>query len=201
MSPERDPSIVWNTGGVKGVIFNLLEHVVTEARGSDTWETLLDDTGLDGAWTSVGSYPDDDLLALVTAASARLEIPANDLIRWFGKASLPLLADRYAQFFEGHSSLATFLPTLNDVIHAEVRKLYPEATVPTFAFIEIGDTRVVMVYDSPRKLCALAEGFVEGAAEQYSEKASIDQPECMLRGDGRCLMVVEIAEAEQTAGN
>ncbi|HLG00552.1 MAG TPA: heme NO-binding domain-containing protein [Acidimicrobiia bacterium] len=186
---------------MKGVIFNLLEHVVTEAHGSDTWETLLDDTGLDGAWTSVGSYPDEDLLALVAAASARLDIPANDLVRWFGKSALPLLADRYAEFFEGHAGLASFLPTLNDVIHAEVRKLYPEAIVPTFAFVEANDTHVVMAYDSPRKMCALAEGFIEGAAEQFREKITIDQPECMLRGDARCLLVVDIAESHTTSGD
>lgn len=177
---------------MKGVIFNLLEQVVTDAHGVETWEALLDATGLEGTYTAVGSYPDAELLALVGAGSARLGVPENDLVRWFGETSLPLLANRYPQFFEGHTSLATFLPTLNDVIHAEVRKLYPDAVVPVLSFVETGRDRVVMTYDSPRRMCALAEGFIRGAARHFGEQPGIEQPECMLRGDARCVIDVSV---------
>lgn len=183
---------VWKHRDVKGVIFNLLEQVVSDAHGPKTWELLLRDTGLDGTYTSIGSYPDEDLLALVRAGSNRLGVAEGDLIRWFGEASLPLLAERYPEFFEDHTSLSTFLPTLNDVIHAEVRKLYPEAVVPVFGFVETTPDRVVMTYDSPRRMCPLAEGFIDGAAEYFDEKVDIEQPECMLRGDAHCIIEVSI---------
>lgn len=177
---------------MKGVIFNLLEAVVTEAHGEATWDTLLADTGLDGAYTAVGSYPDADLLALVQAGSTRLGISETDLVRWFGRTAIPLLADRYPQFFEGHHSVTSFLPTLNDVIHAEVRKLYPDADVPEFEFLGGGDDHIRMGYRSPRRLCALAEGFVEGAADRFGEQVTVGQPECMLEGAERCVLDVTI---------
>jgi len=42
---------------MKGIVFNLLEEVVTTHHGSDTWDLLLDTARLDGAYTSLGSYP------------------------------------------------------------------------------------------------------------------------------------------------
>ena len=71
---------------MKGVAFNLLEQIVARDHGEDTWDALLDASRLDGVYTSLGSYPDEDFLALVTAASDTLAIPADDVVCWFGRA-------------------------------------------------------------------------------------------------------------------
>ena len=47
---------------------------------------------------------------------------------------MPLFAVRYPQFFEPHDCTRSFVLTLNDIIHPEVRKLYPGADVPEFDF-------------------------------------------------------------------
>ena len=54
---------------MKGIIFNLLEDVVIHDHGQDTWDELLNATSLDGAYTSLGSYPDAHIQALVGAAA------------------------------------------------------------------------------------------------------------------------------------
>lgn len=179
---------------MKGVIFNLLESVVTDAHGEQAWEALLDDAGLEGTYTAVGSYPDADLFALVAAGARRFETSEPELVRWFGRSAIPLLAERYPAFFEAHHSVRTFLPTLNDVIHAEVRKLYPEAEVPTFEFVAGSGDSVRMAYRSPRRLCALAEGFIEGAGDHFGEVVTVRQSECMLEGADRCLLVVAVGD-------
>jgi hypothetical protein len=55
-------------------VFNMLERIVTREYGEDTWDDLLDASGLDGAYTSLGSYDDADLGKLVSAASAELRV-------------------------------------------------------------------------------------------------------------------------------
>src|SRR5690348_13967944 len=112
---------------MKGIVFNLLEQIVTAEHGDETWEALLDASGLDGAYTSLGSYPDEDLFALVGAASAALDTPADAVVRWFGRSAMPLFAERYPQLFAEHAGTRSFVLTLNDIIHPEVRKLYPGA--------------------------------------------------------------------------
>lgn len=62
---------------MKGIIFNLAEEVVSDAYGPDTWDDLLDAWGVDGAYTSLGNYPDDDLHRLVAAGCSRPRGPAR----------------------------------------------------------------------------------------------------------------------------
>jgi hypothetical protein len=177
---------------VKGVVFNLLEQLVARDFGEDTWDALLEAAGLDGVYTSLGSYPDEDLAMLVSAASDALAMPADDVVVWFGRNALPLFADRYPQLFEPHDSTRSFVLTLNDIIHPEVRKLYPGADVPESDF-DVREEVVVMGYHSPRKLCSFAEGLLLGAAEHYGEQVTIAQPVCMKRGDDQCVLEIAFA--------
>jgi predicted hydrocarbon binding protein len=170
---------------VKGIVFNLLEEVVVTDHGADAWENILDASGVDGAYTSLGSYSDDEFMTLVGAASNSLGQDEETVVRWFGREALPLLADRYPVFFDSHVSTRTFLLTLNKIIHPEVRKLYPGADVPNFEFGENGEA-LSMTYSSKRSLCFFGEGLIEGAAAHYGEKAEITQPQCIRRGDSNC---------------
>jgi hypothetical protein len=177
---------------VKGVVFNLLEQLVARDFGEDTWDALLDESGLDGVYTSLGSYPDEDLMKLVGAASNVLDMPADNVVSWLGRNALPLFAMRYPQLFEPHDSARSFVLTLNDIIHPEVRKLYPGADVPEFDFDSRGEL-LVMGYRSPRKLCSFAEGLLLGAADHFGERLTIEQPACMKRGDEQCVLEIAFA--------
>jgi hypothetical protein len=173
---------------VKGIIFNVVEEVVTDRYGDDAWDSLLDAAELDGSYTSLGSYPDDDLFRLVAAASDVLSVPADDVVRSLGEGAIPLLAQRYPQFFAQHGSTQSFLLTLNDIIHPEVRKLYPGAVVPDFDFAFDDGGHLLLGYRSQRRLCTLAEGFILGAARHYGESVALTQVECMHRGDDKCVI-------------
>jgi len=172
---------------MKGIVFNLLQEVVCQEYGEDTWDRLLDDAGLDGAYTSLGSYADAEVVALVDAASAALNLPAQDILRWFGRHAMPLLAQRYPSFFSPHNDARSFILTLNSIIHPEVEKLYPGATTPVFDFSSDDQGGLVIGYTSARKMCALAEGFMLGAADFFQETAEIEHPVCMHHGAEKCV--------------
>lgn len=184
---------------MKGIIFNLLEDVVGNGFGPAAWDTLLEKAKLDAAYTSLGSYPDEELLRLVSAASEVLQKPVEDVLRWFGVAAIPLLFQRYPSFFTPHQDTRSFLLTLNDIIHPEVRKLYPGADVPDFTYelTSAGHDRLTMIYRSKRRLCMLAEGFIQGSAAHYGEAVGIDQRECMHRGDSRCVFDISTRKHPQ----
>jgi len=177
---------------MKGVVFDLFEQAVVRAHGEDAWDDLLADAGLLGAYTSLGSYPDAHLGRLVDRASGALGMDAQDTTRWFGREALSLMAAAYPEFFTPHTSTHAFLMTLNDIIHPEVRKVYPGADVPWFDMGEAPDGALVMGYASRRRLCAFAEGLIQGAAAHYAESVRIEQPICMLRGDDACSLVVHL---------
>jgi len=178
---------------MKGVIFNLFERVTAESHGEDAWDDMLTAAGLDGAYTSLGSYPDGDFTRLVDAASDALDMSSDDVVRWFGRASVPLLVESYAALFAPHRTTRDFILTLNEIIHPEVRKLYPGADVPDFEMVVGPDGRLRMRYGSRRKLCAFAEGLIRGAADHFGETVSIRQPRCMNRGDEACDLEIAFA--------
>jgi hypothetical protein len=177
---------------MKGVVFNLLEQLVARDHGEDTWDALLDESGLDGVFPSLGSYPDEHFEKLVRAAADEFATSPDDVIVWLGRNAVPLFAERYPQLFEPHDSTRSFVLTLNDIIHPEVRKLYPGADVPEFDFGS-RDEHLLMGYRSPRKLCSFAEGLLLGAGDHYRERLTIAQPRCMKRGDDHCVLEIAFA--------
>jgi hypothetical protein len=172
---------------MKGIIFNLLEEVVTSNYGDDKWDELITAAGVDGVYTSLGSYPDESIQELVAAATRMLGLTSFEVLRWFGQQAMPLLVTRYPGFFSSQPSTRPFLLSVNSIIHPEVRKVYPGADVPTFEFRDALDGGLMMGYRSPRRLCALAQGFTEGAAAHYGETVLFEHRECMHKGDERCL--------------
>ena len=178
---------------MKGIVFNLLEELVRRDFGDDAWDDLLDAAQASGAYTSLGSYEDEELHRLVDAASAALGRSPADVLRWYGRGSMPMLAAKYPHFFAAPESTRPFLLTLNHIIHPEVRKLYPGADVPDFAYPAAPAGTLRMAYWSTRRLCALAEGSILGAADYFGEEVTIAQAECMHRGDSRCLFDLTFA--------
>lgn len=172
---------------MKGIIFNLFEDVVRRAYGDDAWDDLLEAARVDGIYTSVGSYPDSDLLKLVAAMGSARELDDDAVLRWFGRQAVPTLAERYPHFFAPYGSLRAFLLALNDIIHPEVRKIYPGAEVPQFDYLNLSSQRELrMSYRSKRRLCALAEGLISGSAEMYGQKLAVQQVRCAQRGNDAC---------------
>jgi hypothetical protein len=173
---------------MKGIIFNLLEQVVTDEAGEETWERVLEAAGVEGAYTAVGTYHHDELHKLADAAASLMGQSPDDVVRWFGVKAIPLLAERYAGFFAGHSSTIPFLLRLNDVVHPEVRKLFPGAYAPDFDFERVDDRSLAIGYVSYRDLCPFAEGLVQGAAEHFGEPVAVEQTRCTRRGDEKCVL-------------
>jgi hypothetical protein len=103
---------------------------------------------------------------------------------------MPLLAKRYPAFFASHENVRSFLLTLNNIIHPEVRKLYPGAQTPVFDFDTSLPDMLRIGYNSPRRLCALAEGFMHGAAGYFGQQLDIGQSQCMHHGADRCIFHV-----------
>ena len=45
---------------MKGVIFNVIEEVVGDLFGDETWDDLLETAEVDGAYTALGNYADTE---------------------------------------------------------------------------------------------------------------------------------------------
>lgn len=180
---------------MKGIIFNLVEDAVIAEYDEDTWASILEKAGADGGYTVLGNYPDEELAALVEAGSAVIGVAPAELSRGFGHSALLGLARRYPHFFQGFGSTRAFLLTLNDAIHGEVCKLHADAHPPEFWFDELADSGLRIHYRAERRLCALAEGMISGAASYFGETLRLTQTQCTLDGADHCLIEARFQEA------
>jgi hypothetical protein len=64
--------------------------------------------------------------------SAATGLAGPDLLRAYGRRHFGRFVIAYPQFFTGIKSSFQLLERIEDYIHVEVRKLYPEAGLPSF---------------------------------------------------------------------
>ncbi|MFT4115053.1 heme NO-binding domain-containing protein [Silvibacterium sp.] len=178
---------------MKGIIFNLLEEAVTVEYGPQMWDDLLASTHSEGVYTALGSYPDEQLNAMIEAAAGRLGKPADETLRWIGRVGMPMLIERYPRYFERQPTARDLLLSVNTVIHPEVLKVYPGAIVPFFDMREGSDGSLLLGYHSTRRYCFFAHGLAEGVAAHYRETITFTHLKCMHRGDDHCLAHIAFA--------
>lgn len=172
---------------MKGIIFDVAADVVRAGYGDDVWDDLLDEVGIDGAYTALGSYPDAELLAIIDAAASRIGSSPGDTMATVGRLGYPVLAGRLPALVAGIPDLRTCLASLNTIIHPEVLKLYPEASPPAFELTDDGDD-LLLRYISARGMCRMAEGLALGAADSFGERIEITHDSCRAAGDPDCVL-------------
>ena len=159
---------------MKGIIFNVTEKAVTELLGEDAWDDLLDDAGLDGDYTALGTYADEDLLALVSAAATKTGHDPADVQRLVGRHALPHLVASMADFLDPNLDVFDFLASIHSIIHVEVKKLDPDSKPPDVIPERISDDELHLTYRSDRGLSPLAEGLILGAGDHYGQPVTIE---------------------------
>jgi hypothetical protein len=160
---------------MKGVVFTeFLE--MTEARFSlAVVDRVLTEVApaSRGQYTSVGTYPHEELVALLAELSTQTGIATPVLLKEFGAHLLKRFVQSHPAFFEAAPNAFALLASVEGYIHVEVRKLYPDAELPSLTFTQIDSERVQLDYRSPRRLADLAEGLIVACAEHYGETFAV----------------------------
>lgn len=162
---------------MKGMVFTEFMEMMDHEFGPELAEQVLEASQLPsgGIYTAVGTYHHDELLALVQQLSLATAIPAPELVRSFGRYLFGRFADMYARFFEGVTSSFQFLEKVDNHVHVEVLKLYPEAELPRFSPQRLDDRRMIFDYRSRRPFADLAEGLILGCAAHYGDRVQLER--------------------------
>lgn len=172
---------------MKGIIFNVAEKAVVELLGTEAWEDLLDDAGVAGDYTALGTYPDDELIALVVAAAEKTGHDPGDVQRLVGRHALRHLVASIEDFVDLETSVFDFLSSVHTIIHVEVKKLDPNSKPPDIEPNQVSSDELQLTYRSERGLSPLAEGLILGAGDLFETPLSVevlshrgDPPETVL---------------------
>ncbi|GAA6181131.1 MULTISPECIES: heme NO-binding domain-containing protein [unclassified Shimia] len=164
---------------MKGVVFVELVRMAESVMGEDAVDEILDSADLesDGAFSSVGNYPCSELLTLVDAIGERLNAPVEALHEKFGNWMFGRFVEGYPIFFEGKTDGFGMLESIENEVHVEVRKLYPDVELPTFATERIGTDTLKMVYSSERPLHHFCRGMVESCMAHFEQEFTLQMTE------------------------
>jgi hypothetical protein len=166
---------------MKGMVFTEFLEMVEDKFGFDVTDDIIEaskgELSTQGAYTAVGTYPHSEMIALVTNLSAATQIPVPKLVHVFGEHLLNQFAKHYSGFFESANNTFDFLKSIDNHIHVEVLKLYPEAELPRFSCFHPNDDahRLTMIYTSERAMSDLASGLIEGSIKYYNEKITYEK--------------------------
>lgn len=160
---------------MKGMIFTEFLEMVEEQFSLNMVDTIIERANLSsgGVYTAVGTYPHSEIVQLVVNLSQMTQIPVPDLLHAFGERLFERFSVRYAHFFRDTPSAFDFLQRLDEYVHAEVKKLYPEAELPTFHCTQQGNGSMTLLYRSHRAMADLAQGLIVGCFRHFGESVHI----------------------------
>lgn len=178
-----------------GLIANQLRSYAIARMGRETWVAVAaaDDVALPADSVSLSrTYPDAAIVAAVVrlAAAAKSDVPT--LLTDFGVFLAAPLLRVYGPLLHPTWKTLDVIEKTEESIHTVVRLRDKQAGPPYLRATRISPTHVEVVYTSARRLCALAEGIARGIADHFGERVTIRQPECMLRGDARCVIEIRL---------
>jgi hypothetical protein len=183
-----------------GMVFTEFIELVEQKFSPEMADAVLEDAAPanGGAYTAVGYYPDGEMLALVAALSQRTGVPVAELVRAFGHHLLARFREMHAPMFARYDDYFDLVAAIDGHIHVAVRKLYDQAVLPRFEVLSRTPGEVRLLYQSPRRMEALAVGLLEAAAAHFGEQVRISQ-ESVATPDGAPATVFTVLREPVTA--
>lgn len=178
---------------MKGIVFTEFLEMVEDKFSLELCDNMIEqaDIASDGVYTSVGTYDYREMVAMVGALSSLTNVPAPELLKVFGEHLLGRFAVTFPQFFQGMSSTFEFLPKVESYVHLEVKKLYPDAELPSFSFAKNEPGRMEMTYRSSRGLADVAEGLILGTMKHFGETLDLERTDL---NEGKNTTIFKIAD-------
>lgn len=170
---------------MKGIVFTEFIEMVEERFSPEVADDIITAANLPsgGSYTGVATYDHRELLSLVQNLSKVSGIAVPELVREFGRHLFQRFVKLFPQLFVGIDSPAEFLRGIEDHIHVEVRKLYPDTELPTFAYRDLGPDSMELTYRSSRPFADLAEGLIAGCCEHFNVPVEIRRTGGVVRGE------------------
>lgn len=161
---------------MKGIVFTEFLTMVENKFGFETADKLITETELEsgGVYTAVGTYSHAELVQLIMGLSKESGVAPDKLQEAFGEYLFPRFFENYGALFEGITDSLSMLEKIEDYIHVEVLKLYPDAELPKFETKRLGEHELEMIYRSSRRMAPFAVGLINACSDHFKEPLEVN---------------------------
>ena len=160
---------------MKGIVFTEFLDLVEEKFGLEMVDKIIYKSELasEGIYTSVGTYIFSEMLQLVTNLSDNTGISTDDLLLVYAEHFFGMIERSYPGLLATYNDPIEMLASIENHIHVEVQKIYPEAELPTFIVEQKTENSLTMVYKSSRAMHHFGLGLMNKTFEHFNTEASI----------------------------
>ena len=169
---------------MKGIVFVEFLEMIEEEFGLETVQSIIDGCDLDsnGIYTSVGTYSHKEFFEILDKISELKGIEKDKILISFGKYFLTVASKSYPDFFKTNN-VFEFLQSIDNYIHPNVLKLYPEAELPRFEHVQINSNQMKLRYFSSRKMSKFAEGLIVEAGKYFNQELNVVEEKYLKDGE------------------
>lgn len=160
---------------MKGIVFRELLNMVAVTFNENMVDDILDDCILksNGSYTTAGTYDHTEIIQIVQSLSKKTNIPPKELFKSYGYYLFSRFHEMMPQFFIEPQNTFEFLESIDQTIHIEVKKLYPDAMLPKFTTERLNDNSLKMIYQSRCPFADFASGLIAGCVDHFKENITI----------------------------
>lgn len=159
-----------------GLVNIAVRDLVRTVAGDDAWQAIAAKAQCnDVIFEAMSTYPDEVTYRLVGAASEVLKMPADDVLRAFGRYWILFTANEgYGDLMNMFGSdMQTCLRNLNNM-HGRMGAMMPALVPPRFVLVQSSADEFRLEYHSTRKgLAPMVQGLLEGLAEKFGESMDV----------------------------
>jgi hypothetical protein len=160
---------------MKGIVFTEFLELVEDKFGIEMVDKIITASNLEseGIYTSIGTYKFSEMLQLLQHLSARTLISIDDLLLVYAEHFFGVIEKSYPGLLATYKDPIEMLSSIENHIHIEVRKIYPDAELPVFIVEEKKENSLTMVYKSSRAMHHFGLGLMNKTFEHFNSTAKI----------------------------
>ncbi|REH44503.1 heme-NO-binding protein [Tenacibaculum gallaicum] len=160
---------------MKGIVFTEFLDLVEDKFGIEMVDKIIEQSKLnsDGVYTAIGTYKFSEMLQLLENLSKNTGISTDDLLLVYAEHFFTVLEESYPGLLATYKDPIEMLSSIEDHIHVEVKKIYPDAELPTFLVEEKSENSLIMLYKSSRAMHHFGLGLMNKTFEHFNSSAKI----------------------------
>lgn len=161
---------------MKGIVFTEFLDLVEIKFGLEMVDRIISESQLssEGIYTAVGTYSFSEMLQLLKNLSGHTKISVDNLLLIYGEHFFSIIKTSYSGLLASYKDPIEMLSSIENHIHVEVKKIYPQAELPTFIVEKKDANSLTMLYKSSRAMHHFGLGLMNKTFEHFNTTANIE---------------------------